>query len=583
MERDGSDVLKLSSNYINDFTPSVLSDGRILYSRWEYVDKPAIPIQSLWTINPDGTGLSVFYGNRVLSPASFLEARELPGTDKIVCTLTAHNGPIRGGVGVIDRRLGLNAQEALTNLTPSVNIGRVDAGSGNQVRGGFENPYPLDGSRFLASGKGTIWVGDTDGRWAALVEKDGPMGWYNPMPVRPRPRPLQAAGLPQEAAADWASLYLVNVYNGLLPHVPEGSVKRLAVVQEVAKAVRTEVMGFGFQRPVISCGATYATKKVWGYAPVNEDGSAYFRVPAGVPIYFEALDEHGRALQRMRSFTHLQPGETQGCIGCHEPRNETPPTAMPAAVTSGPVDLDLPPWGLREFDYPRMVQPILDEHCAGCHTGPQPAKGLDLSGDRTDWFNVSYDELTRGYVNWIDTRNGREANILEITPGAWGSPASPLADVLVSGHPDETGSPRIDLSDSERLTLLAWIDLNIPYYSTYMMADESAEGGRRVYPADLDPILADVAERRCVSCHSGGIPRDGYLRIQNVERNSFMAAPLAQSAGGRELCGAVFETTDDPDYQALLTSLRTSEAKLAEKPRMDMEGAVAAPCNMSLK
>ena len=56
MERDGSRVTRLSANIVNDFTPSVLEDGRIIYSRWEYVDKPAIPIQSLWTIHPDGTG-----------------------------------------------------------------------------------------------------------------------------------------------------------------------------------------------------------------------------------------------------------------------------------------------------------------------------------------------------------------------------------------------------------------------------------------------------------------------------------------------------------------------------------------------
>ncbi len=582
MERDGSDVRQLSFNYINDFTPSVLSDGRILYSRWEYVDKPAIPIQSLWTINPDGTGLSVFYGNRVLSPASFLEGREIPGTELVLCTLTAHNGPIRGGIGVVDRRLGINAQEALVNLTPQVDIGSVDRGDGNHVQGGFESPYPISHTRFLASGKGSIWVGETTGAWAVLLKKEGDLGWYNPQPIRPRPRPAERTGAPTLGDHEWSAFYLVDVYQGLGPSVQRGEIKRIAVIQEMAKTLRTEVLGFGFQRPVISCGAAYATKRIWGFVPVEDDGSAYFRVPPGVPLYFEALDAEGRAVQRMRSFTHLQPGETQGCIGCHEPRADAPPSAVPAAVGSEPSVLTPPPWGTSEFDYARMVQPILDRHCGACHGGVEPAGGVDLSGDRTDWFNVSYDVLTRGYANWIDTRNGMEHNIPMIEPRQWGSPASRLADLILDGHPDAAGSTRVSLIPDERQTILSWIDLNVPYYGTYLMADESAEGGRRVYPADLDSLLAGVAERRCVSCHDGGAPREGYVRIQNVERNSFLSAPLARSAGGRGVCGGVFASREDADYQALLASLRRAEGKLMAMPRMDMDGAVAAPCNMSL-
>ena len=98
-------VKRLSANYLNDFTPHVMDDGRIIYSRWEYVDRPAIPIQSLWSINPDGTGLSGVFGNRVLSPATFMEARSIPGSDDLLCVMTSHNGPCRGAIGVIDREL----------------------------------------------------------------------------------------------------------------------------------------------------------------------------------------------------------------------------------------------------------------------------------------------------------------------------------------------------------------------------------------------------------------------------------------------------------------------------------------------
>ena len=144
MDRDGSNVTRLSSNYLNDFTPAVLEDGRLIYSRWEYVDRPAIPIQSLWTIHPDGTGLRVFFGNRVLSPATFMEARTIPGTEQVLCLLTAHNGPCRGAIGILDPRKGVNAQEAITNITPEVFIGKVNEGDGNRIPGPYENPFPLN-------------------------------------------------------------------------------------------------------------------------------------------------------------------------------------------------------------------------------------------------------------------------------------------------------------------------------------------------------------------------------------------------------------------------------------------------------
>ncbi|MCF7676504.1 MAG: hypothetical protein K9M97_14235, partial [Akkermansiaceae bacterium] len=86
MERDGSKHKRLSANYLMDFTPSVLDDGRIIYTRWEYVDRPACPIQSLWAINPDGTELAGFYGNRVISPGTFMDAQPIPGTGQVIAT-----------------------------------------------------------------------------------------------------------------------------------------------------------------------------------------------------------------------------------------------------------------------------------------------------------------------------------------------------------------------------------------------------------------------------------------------------------------------------------------------------------------
>ncbi|HUT32778.1 MAG TPA: hypothetical protein VNE39_04815 [Planctomycetota bacterium] len=591
MDRDGQNMRRLSANYVNDFTPSVLPDGRIIYSRWEYVDKPAIPIQSVWTIHPDGTNLSVFYGNGVLSPASMLEARGIPGTTDVLCTLTSHNGPIRGGVGLISRNYGLDAQAAMFSLTPEVNIGQAYRGSGNSVRGPYENPYPVDTEHFLVSKKGSICVGSRSGKWAVVKPREGRLGLYNPVPLRPRPVPpvlasnTKAEGDLQSSPASIpaeATVYILDIYEGLEPVVPRGTVRQVAVVQELAKSIRTHVLGFGFQRPVISCGATYAPKKVWGFAKVEADGSAHFKVPTDVPIYFLALDASGQAVQRMRSFTHFVPGERRGCIGCHEPRNATPRTQQPLAAGRPPEALTAPEWGTEHFDYSRIVQPVLDKHCVKCHGGADPPQRVDLTGGKTEWFNVSYDTLTHGYVSWINTCNGNEANILQIAPKAWGSPASKLTPILMGGHVDKEGKPRFTLSDAERRRLFTWVDLNIPYYSTYDMAYPDIEGGRRLVPKDLKAKLAEVAQRRCTECHQKAVPSRGYIRITEPELNDFLVAPLAKAAGGREACKKpVFATKDDPDYQLLLKCFDPVRALLAQKPRMDMPGAVAAKVNDS--
>jgi len=600
MDRDGNNVRRLSANYLNDFTPSVMNDGRIIYGRWEYVDRPAIPIQSLWTINPDGTKLAVYYGNRVLSPATFIEPQPIPGDNAILCTMTAHNGPCRGAVGIIQPRLGVNAQQAIRNLTPEIDIGKVDQGSGNHVKGPYESPYPLDDELFLVSRDGTILLRDYDGakQVTVLAGKDG-LGFYNARPIRPRPRPPVRPSILPEQTDEWATVIMQDVYNGLEPHVKRGEIKQICIVQEIEKSKMADVKyrAFGFQFPVVSCGATYAPKKVWGYVPVAEDGSASFKVPAYLPLYFMAIDADGQAVQRMRSFTNFMPGEIQGCVGCHEPRSHTPAgKPRPAAMTSNaaPPQPPAPPeWGIRGFSYAAVVQPVLDKHCITCHSGPTPPKDVDLSGDETDFFSVSYEILARQgqpgenlYTKWIPSFNGMEENILIITPKSWGSPASKLAQIILAGHPDQEGRPRINLADAERRRIFAWIDLNVPYYGTSLSNYYERIGCRQMIPDDFEAVFQQVARKRCASCHKQNsegivqIPRKDWLRITNPNLNKFLLAPLAKAAGGTQTCAAaVFQSTDDPDYQAILNTFKPLHEMLENQPRTDMaETKAPTPC-----
>jgi hypothetical protein len=603
MEADGSNQRRISSNYLNDFTPAVMDDGRVIYGRWEYVDRPAIPIQSLWTINPDGTALAGFYGNRVLGPATFIEPQSIPGRPEILCTMTGHNGFCAGAIGLIDVRRGDNAQEAIRNITPEINHGTIDR-SNNGTRGPYQTPYPIGDTYFLVSHNGSVLVRDYEQTEQATVLETRGLGFRNARPVRPRPTPpVRSSHLPDpEETGPWATMFLQDVYQGLLPHVERGEVKQIAVVQERARTLMSSPgihrPAFDFQRILVSCGATYVPKKVWGFADVAADGSAHFKVPAEQPVYFIALDDQGRAVQRMRSFTHLMPGEVQGCIGCHEPRNQTSHVQLPTAVLGQPQELTVPEWGVRGFCYASIVQPVLDKHCVECHQPHDKQGDIDLTGDRTDYFNVSYEVLARRnqgrrgspWVNWIPTYNGHEWNIHEITPKAWGSPQSKLADLILSGHPDAEGKPRVKMDEASRRRVLMWIDLNVPYYGTADTAHHNRPACRQLLPAELQKVMDDVYARRCQKCHDEKEDRalmtwrpTGWggmgVRIENPERNDFLLAPLAKSAGGTGRCGQpVFRSKDDPDYQAVLKTFAPIHGLMRETPRMDMPGAVPADC-----
>jgi hypothetical protein len=223
---------------------------------------------------------------------------------------------------------------------------------------------------------------------------------------------------------------------------------------------------------------------------------------------------------------------------------------------------------------------------------------VDLTGDKTDFFSVSYDILARKgtqgvhnflahnspvgpdgdaargespYTSWIWTINGAGHNVLEIEPGRWGSPASKLAEIIRSGHRDKDGKPRVAVADADRRRVYLWIDLNVPYYGTSSSSYKNRLGSRRMYPYELDTVLAEVASRRCAECHKGAVPRKYYTRMLKPENNSFLLAPLAESAGGTQKCGrAIFKSKDDPDYLKIIDLFQPLKDMLEQRPRADM-------------
>ena len=505
MNRHGDQQQRISANYLQDFTPKVTSDGRIMFSRWDYVDRPVQPTKGIWTMDPDGSMMRGYYGNRVLSPKSFVDAQSIPGTRRVLCTMAGHLGWLNGALGTIDPTRGDNTQTAITSLTPECNTGKVDQYRPNSdFLGRYETPYPVDGDHYLFSHNGDVMLRDFAGteEWLILGRQDG-KGFYSARPLRPRTKPPVLRSAPVAGAGNWASVIVQDVYEGLLPHVKRGEVRQICVVQELPKAgyrgeLRNRALD-GHQFTVVSGHGTFAAKKIWGHADVETDGSAYFKVPADVPVYFMAIDAEGRAVQRMRTWTQFRPGEKQSCIGCHESRLAAPrPGRRSAAMARGAQKLKPPEWGSEGFDYPKLIQPIWDRYCVRCHDGKKKPESLDFRGTKTTYFSKSYDLLVpwrwarnrdayhkkygrKPYVNWVPTTSwsGSEKYVRSIEPNAWGSPVSHLAKLILSGHPDKGGKKRCEVDEESRRRIFAWIDLNVPFYGSYAKPELDLKALRR--------------------------------------------------------------------------------------------------------
>ena len=97
----------ISSNNEPDYLPSVMNDGRLVYTRWEYTDKPLWRAQKLWTVNPDGTQVQTFWGNQSVWPDVVKDARAIPGSRRVMVTGSAHHNWFSGAVAIIDPDQGI--------------------------------------------------------------------------------------------------------------------------------------------------------------------------------------------------------------------------------------------------------------------------------------------------------------------------------------------------------------------------------------------------------------------------------------------------------------------------------------------
>ncbi|MBM4030670.1 MAG: DUF1080 domain-containing protein [Planctomycetes bacterium] len=588
---DGSDIRRLEYSTLCDVTPSVMDDGSILYSRWEYQDKNIFTHEMLWTINPDGTRVQLFYGNTLTVPNSMYGAKQVPGTRKVVCVMAAHHHPPLGAIGLIDRSLGHENVESIVNITPEVpykpTAGRTwrdtNWGPGDVLYPwSYTDPYPIEEDLLLVSYGGPaqggprryrLFVMDTKGNKALLYE-DPTASCFCPVPLRPRQAPHRFVGPQPAEPKGEGRFFCFDVYQGLLDKgVTRGQVKELRVMSQLPKKYNTEGPRYSDHYPAIGEG-TYYVKYNYGTVPVAEDGSVYFTAPAGVELYFQALDANGKEVRRMGTVTQLVNGESQNCIGCHESRSHAPSAQFQSwkRLAKAPDRIAPPPWGEGPVDFVKQVQPVLDKYCVKCHSGATPQAGIDLSGDKTRLFNMAFETLvfTPALVERYHINPGPTGNFPPLATGSWVSRLTKLLETKYK-----------DVDDESRRRIYTWIDANVPYYGTWDMTRPHTFGGRDTWLdvggkplpwfAQLQEALKALQPPKIALAHTD-------INLTHPEWSRVLTRNLAKTAGGLAPdAAAIFTSKDDPSYQAILKAIEAGKAALLAKPRMDMPGAVPIP------
>ncbi len=568
---DGSNIRRISFGEAPEWEPSVLDDGRIIYTRWDYVNRHDTFFQSLWVTRPDGMATAHVYGNYTRNPCTTGEPRGVPGSHKIVTTAMAHHGYTAGSIILVDPRKGQEGEEPISRVTPDIQFPETEG----WPDGACATPYPISEDLFLVAytpetlvreGKvqsqnayGIYLIDTLGGR--ELIYRDPNMSCFSPIPIKPRSKPpVLPSTMEQDKAA--GVFYVSNIYESTQP-IPSGSIKSLRVVRLFAQTIETP--------PSRGKAIIDMPKRIEGTVPVDEDGSVAFRAPAGKPLLFQLLDENGMAVMSMRTLAYVQPGEVVGCVGCHEPRDSTTRRVpLPAGATIHELE---PPAGPRYeggLSFTRTVQPALDRYCIGCHGLDKTEGDINLLGTLKDvtfpyptWpgpnkmiVSHAYESLMNhpGLVSIAQRNFETDFSV----PKDYFAHAGTLASMLLAGHPDADGKARVVLDRKSLRRIVDWLDTNAMFYGDYSWNKvewrKPASAGEKAFREHIRETFGQpLAEQ----------PYAALVNVAEPSESRILKGPLATEAGGwGQYRAGGWSNTTTPGYRRMRQLVEASIAPL---------------------
>ncbi|MCL1919481.1 MAG: discoidin domain-containing protein [Kiritimatiellaeota bacterium] len=556
-DKNGDNITQLSYGIENETTPSVLPDGRILFTRWEYVDRHEMEFHKLWWKRPDGTMISHYYGNDTIYPLMISEARAIPGTLKVLANGMGHHNYHAGTIILIDITKGENGPDAVTRITPEVLYGESNE-TGYSTHGQYSTPWPLNENLFLATyspvevhSQGRLppetpyiiaLVDDFGGREPLYIDTDA--ACFSPVPVVAQKLPsIIPNQLPDIATLKGkdkeTGVYMVQDVN-LTRNDPEGKIKPGDI--KFLRFNQIYVKNIPSSDKISRDVPNAAPKRILGTVPVEPDGSVSVRVPAGIPLQIQALDKDGRAILTERSFHYLRPGERRGCIGCHEPVGVSL-KPNPNLFTREPRDLtpELCQDDGEGVSFLKMVQPVLDRHCIACHgLAADPPKGLNLIPKPGHDWPSSYTALL-AYTKTIGDKgksHGLENNISR--PYDYYALGGTFVNVFMEKHKDK----KIPITKRDFQRIVNWLDMNAQCYGTF--------NHNRTEYYDIDPT-AEKTLRAMVKERFGPELADqpicALVNGANPAESRILMAPLPAAAGGWGQAKNAWKDKSDPAFK----------------------------------
>lgn len=400
-DADGSNPERISYNQSDDFDPTMLPNGRIMYTRWEHFG--TMNRFPLFVTNPDGTGTFHLYGPH---ERNFFHPQPTPDGRIIAIASTMVNedsGPLailKTEAGPADPSTGGDG-ENWDLLTPQVNLDGAPWPYGT-----FKYPMPIGGNRYVVSyslpaatdgdvdyalyavtltQSGTGNTGDPASFTVAnlsFLYNDPNTNEYDAQLLAARPKPVIIPST-IDRNVTYGEFLAQDVFNRGTSDGQERPVRGVDAIDSIAVIVSLPTVPG--EMNTISANE-FEKRAILGFAPVQPDGSVRVRVPADVPFSFATLDAQGRGFVVKRTHLYVRPGERfENCFGCHEDRHAgapVPTNPNPQAALLPAHDLNLPPSAYQRIVWQNDLEHVVSAKCVSCHqpNGLTPAAGgLDLT------------------------------------------------------------------------------------------------------------------------------------------------------------------------------------------------------------